>query len=444
MNTRARTIKNILILIFFLALISFNGVSFLRAKAENIDFIFSQNNDKKAPQISINFTLKNKTYNYTSVPLYEPDFTVKSDFHERRINASNEEKIRFVEENIRRGASVKNALLYTFPLLETTINQIIADGYVKPQDAEISFCPALNPKFIIKKEKAGLAVNESKLYYSVYSALRKNTQINLAVNQEQIQPLICSSELTKQCVLRGEFSTDFSSSTKNRKHNIKLALCKINGTKIESGKSFSFNKVVGSRSEKNGFMQAKIILDGEYADGVGGGVCQASTTVYNCALVAGMEIEKARAHSLPPSYVSPSFDAMVNSSGSDLVFKNTTSAPVYIYASGDGDRATVKIYGLENEVKIVRESKTISVSPTPEDKIVIDENNEYDTQNLNFGEKKRISYGCGSVVSEGYLCYYKNGKLVDKKLIRKDFYRSLRGTVAVKKGSEFDKTIQAD
>ena len=127
MNTRARTIKNILILIFFLALILFNGVfngvSFLRAKAENIDFIFSQNNDKKAPQISINFTLKKKAdlkdleniLKFTQGVVYLDkeitplDVVNKSDVYITRLRKDNSFKNTFnmfvISDNLRKGAS---------------------------------------------------------------------------------------------------------------------------------------------------------------------------------------------------------------------------------------------------------------------------------------------------------------------------------------------------
>ena len=434
---KPREICRILIfcLTVILTIFCANFCSYSSAKASELDSIFGVVSNEKRADFSINFISQNKTYKYIDKPIKPTDFTVEINFHERKINAPLTQKIKFVEENIQIGNSVKNSILYTFPLLETTVKQIINDLTIMPIDASISFCPNSNPKFIIKNECDGISVNEDKLYYLILCAMRNRAQDGIEIPLAKSTAKITAQNLIDQTYLKGEFSTDFSHSNANRKHNIKLALSKINGLKIEVGKTFSFNKIVGERSEKNGFMEAKIISGGEYVDGVGGGVCQASTTVYNCALISGLEIVKARAHTLPPSYVSPSFDAMVNSSSSDLVFRNDTDAPVYIYASGDGDKATVKIYGVKNRYKIVRESKTVSVSPTPSDRIIVDENNEYDTEKLSAGEQKRISYGCGSVVSEGYLCYYDGNKLVEKKLIRKDVYRSLRGVVAVKKES---------
>ncbi|MBR2989059.1 MAG: VanW family protein, partial [Clostridia bacterium] len=389
---KAREFRKIMVLTAILVTVVFCAFNrnYSSVKASEIDLLLGINSSNNT-NLALEFTCGNKSYKYVDKPIAPTDFTVNINFHERKINAPVTEKIKFVDNNIRLGISTKNSLLYTFPLLETTIKQIINDLTVHPTDATISFCPNASPKFIIKKECDGITVNEEKLYYLVLCAMRGNGGKKIEIPLVKTTAKITAKDLTEQTYLRGEFSTDFSHSNANRKHNIKLALSKINGIKVDPGKTFSFNKIVGERSEKNGFMQAKIISGGEYIDGIGGGVCQASTTVYNCALISGLEIVKARAHSLPPSYVSPSFDAMVNSSTSDLVFRNDTNAPVYIHASGDNDRASVKIYGAVNPYKIVRESKTISVSPVPSDRIVVDENAEYDTQNLLDGEQKRVS-----------------------------------------------------
>ena len=189
---------------------------------------------------------------------------------------------------------------------------------------------------------------------------------------------------------------------------------------------------MGKRSAANGFQEAKIILEGEYVEGVGGGVCQASTTVYNCALLADMKITSVRNHSLAPSYIAPSFDAMVNSGSSDMKFVNESDGPIFIRSYGDDTTAHVEIYGLKMPYKIVKESKVVSRSAVPEDKMFTDTENKYVSEDMLSGETKRVSYGAAGLSSEGYLCYYKDGKLFDRKLIRKDVYRSVQGLVAVK------------
>ena len=104
---------------------------------------------------------------------------------------------------------------------------------------------------------------------------------------------------------RASFYTSYPSSTAERKHNIILASKSIDNTFIDVGGEFSFNLVVGDRTEKRGYKKSKIIINGDFADGIGGGVCQVSTTLYNAVLLAGLEIIEYHPHSLPVSYVAP-------------------------------------------------------------------------------------------------------------------------------------------
>lgn len=376
------------------------------------------------------------TSEYYDEILPSPDFTVEADFHNRKINATLSEKIECVQKNLQSGSTPKSAMLYSFPLLEKKVLPIIKQINCTPVDATISFKPYRAPMFTLTREKVGYEVDEQRLYYEIFLALRKNSDVKVSVPAKTLLPAV-TVDMLKECTnLCATFSTSIATSTANRKHNIALALSKINGTRIENGEQFSFNKTVGKRTESNGFATAKIILDGQYVDGTGGGVCQASTTVYNCALISGMKITEVHAHSLAPSYVPASFDAMVNSAGCDLRFENTTGLPLFVRAYTTFDRAVVEFYCKKPREKIVRESKLVSKSDVPPDKIVEDALNEYDTATLADGQSRRVRYGAPSVTSEGYLCYYDNGKMVDKKLIRKDVYRAISGIIAVKKKTE--------
>ena len=205
---------------------------------------------------------------------------------------------------------------------------------------------------------------------------------------------------------KASYSTSIASSSDNRKHNVKLALAAINGSVLKDGEILSFNTKTGIRNEENGYKSAKIIVRNEYVDGVGGGVCQASTTLYNCALLAGLEVVSVNSHSLLPSYVEPSFDAMVNTGSSDLVIRNNTGGPIFIKACLKNDRAVVCIYGCKNEYEIRKKSITTYKGEMPKDKRIYD--NKYFEQDEAV-QCKRISYSQPQIKSEGFLVYYKNG-----------------------------------
>ena len=212
--------------------------------------------------------------------------------------------------------------------------------------------------------------------------------------------------------LIARFSTYYGDSKPSRKDNVALACRKIDGTVLYPEDEFSFNDIVGARTVENGFKSAYIIKDGEFVEGIGGGVCQVSSTLYNCALLANLTITCVRAHSLPVSYVAPSFDAMV-STASDLRFVNTLSSPVTIKMLADGKYLKAEMYGIES-CTIRRRSQTIETLPFEV---------EYrDDATLKLGEEVIDTYGKAGLRSQGFLEYYQNGKLLKTVLIRKDTY----------------------
>ena len=212
--------------------------------------------------------------------------------------------------------------------------------------------------------------------------------------------------------LIARFSTYYGDSKPNRKDNVALACRKIDGTVLYPEDEFSFNDIVGARTVENGFKSAYIIKDGEFVEGIGGGVCQVSSTLYNCALLANLTITCVRAHSLHVSYVAPSFDAMV-STASDLRFVNTLSSPVTIKMLADGKYLKAEMYGIES-CTIRRRSQTIETLPF--------EIEYRDDATLKLGEEVIDTYGKAGLRSQGFLEYYQNGKLLKTVLIRKDTY----------------------
>ena len=226
--------------------------------------------------------------------------------------------------------------------------------------------------------------------------------------------------------LRASFYTSYSSSTKERKHNIALASKSLNNVFVDVGGEFSFNKTVGERTEKRGYKKAKIISGGEFVDGVGGGVCQVSSTLYNAVLLSGLEIVEFHPHSLPVGYVAPSFDAMVNSGWADLKFRNNTHNPIIIKTFATEDRLLIEIHGQKMNETYQRESVVTSTILPLEEQIVFDELGAY--PDLYEGETRQVRYAKNGYTSEGYIVKIANGKKQRKK-IRTDKYGAIRGLV---------------
>jgi vancomycin resistance protein YoaR len=160
----------------------------------------------------------------------------------------------------------------------------------------------------------------------------------------------------------GTFSTSFNAQDGNRTSNIKLATSKINGYILYPGKTFSFNEIVGPREKSFGFKEALELVDGEFVPGIGGGICQVSSTLYNAALLANLEIVERYNHSKPLGYVGLGRDATVAFGVLDFKFANNTAAPVMIMAEIEGNKLLVGIFGqqrLAESVEILSKDKQV-------------------------------------------------------------------------------------
>jgi vancomycin resistance protein YoaR len=164
----------------------------------------------------------------------------------------------------------------------------------------------------------------------------------------------------------GTFTTKFSVADKERNFNLKLAASKINGFVMKPGQEFSFNGVVGERSEKEGYKVAHVITAGEMVDGLAGGTCQISTTLFGASFFAGLDIVKTTTHSRPSVYTPLGFDATVVWPNVDLKMSNGYEFPIAIHYRVAGGEATVEILGKKRPWdKIVFERKVLESEPYP-------------------------------------------------------------------------------
>ena len=166
--------------------------------------------------------------------------------------------------------------------------------------------------------------------------------------------------------LLGSFSTHYGGTGISRGSNIALAASHINGTVLRPGEIFSYNQVVGPRSGSAGFRIAPVISHGELVPGVGGGVCQVSSTLYNAVLLADLKIVHRSHHAFPVHYLPAGRDATVVYGAIDFQFQNNTPAPIYIAGSGAHGRLSFHIYGKRvpgREVSIELNHHTVQAAP---------------------------------------------------------------------------------
>ena len=165
-----------------------------------------------------------------------------------------------------------------------------------------------------------------------------------------VQAPVTRAQLEGQIVKLSTYETKIATtSTEGRFENIRIGTEKFDHLTIKSGESVSFNKVTGKRTAANGFQVALELAYGQYVEGVGVGICQVSSTLYNAVINAGLEVTKRTQHSRPSSYVPLGLDATVSDDRLDFVFKNTTSADIFIeskyYNKGKTYYCQFTIYG---------------------------------------------------------------------------------------------------
>ena len=173
--------------------------------------------------------------------------------------------------------------------------------------------------------------------------------LELVIN-ESAQPTITDKDLVSITSILGSFTTYFDGSNTSRAHNIHLASQKIHQTLIPAGGIFSFNQVVGERTPEAGYDDAPVFMGGRLVPGIGGGICQVSSTLFNTALLSGMDIVERDTHFAPVSYIPVGLDATVAWGYIDFQFKNPYSHPIYVIAEEGAGYVTITILGAKEDV----------------------------------------------------------------------------------------------
>ncbi len=304
---------------------------------------------------------------------------------------------------------------YRLIKMQEVLSEICRKESVPPKNACVKFKPNSEKKFSIVKETYGVTADYDKLLSDVLSCLSVGGG-TVSINYQKALPKIYEKDISLDIYKRSSFSTSYINSTTERSENISIATAMINGVVVKSGETFSFNEAVGKRSADKGYKNAKVIIDGQYKDGIGGGICQVSTTLYNAVLLAGLDVVTVSPHSLAVSYVDASFDAMVNYGSSDFKFKNNTGSDIYIEGFTRARELSFIIYG--KKPKCVYRSESVIIEKTPFTRKTI--------YNPMFDENEYVvkQQGKPGLKSQGYLIKVENG-VTTRTLIRKDSYSSV-------------------
>ncbi len=228
------------------------------------------------------------------------------------------------------------------------------------------------------------------------------------------------------------FTTRYDASNVDRTTNLRLACQKLNGKVVLPGETFSYNKTLGERTVAAGYRNGKVYENGQVVDGIGGGICQISSTLYNSVLMANLEIVERRNHQFVTSYLPAGRDATVVYGAIDFKFKNTRQYPIRITASVSNGIATVSIYG-------IKEAEEYTVSFTTRTISTIPPTTKYEEDaSIPAGEEKVKQNGTNGLVTETYITKTING-VSSTKLLSRDTYSAMQKIISKGTGSSTKK-----
>ena len=331
---------------------------------------------------------------------------------------------KIVEQDALQILENKNNTLVSIPIQQTKadsidIEKIYSEVYTEPKDAYYEenpfkiYAEVEGVDFAISKEEAKSMVATVSEEYRIPLKL---TPANKTINDigTEAFPYLIST-----------YTTRYDASNVNRSQNLAIATGKINGTVLMPGEEFSFNQVVGKRTIEEGYKDAKIYQDGKVVDGLAGGICQISSTLYNAVIKANLEIVERRNHSFTTSYVKAGRDATVVYGVIDFKFKNTRTYPIKIEGSVGSGVAEFNIYGIKEEVEY-----SVDLAP------VVTASIPYATQyipdpTLAPGQQIIVQAGGNGCKVTTYKETKLDGKFVSKEIISTDTYQPMKAIIRI-------------
>lgn len=331
---------------------------------------------------------------------------------------------KIVEQDALQILENKNNTLVSIPIQQTKadsidIEKIYSEVYTEPKDAYYEenpfkiYAEVEGVDFAISKEEAKSMVATVSEEYRIPLKL---TPANKTINDigTEAFPYLIST-----------YTTRYDASNVNRSQNLAIATGKINGTVLMPGEEFSFNQVVGKRTIEEGYKDAKIYQDGKVVDGLAGGICQISSTLYNAVIKANLEIVERRNHSFTTSYVKAGRDATVVYGVIDFKFKNTRTYPIKIEGIVGSGVAEFNIYGIKEEVEY-----SVDLAP------VVTASIPYATQyipdpTLAPGQQIIVQAGGNGCKVTTYKETKLDGKFVSKEIISTDTYQPMKAIIRI-------------
>lgn len=247
-------------------------------------------------------------------------------------------------------------VVYDEAKMKAEIEKIAKKLDKEPKDATIKIDGSIKTT----KSTDGIKLNISKTLSNLTESIDNKKKETIPLVMEKNEAKVKTSDVESVNTKLAEYTTSFEKSNNQRSHNVEKSAKVTSDILLMPGQVFSYNSYTGKTNSKNGYQEAPVIINGKLEQSAGGGVCQTSSTIFNTALLSGMDIVSVTNHSSSLTYVPLGRDATVNDEGLDFKFKNTFDHPVYIKNTVQNKQLTCTIYGNTGDKKnidIVVENK---------------------------------------------------------------------------------------
>lgn len=330
---------------------------------------------------------------------------------------------------------------YEESALDTILFEIKKEIDVKAENAGIT---RKDGKFVVEPEQIGYSLNVDAVKTAIQDQLHSGENIMLELTVQEEKPEVTEEMLSVIQDKIGSFATYYSLYDAGRNANLEVGCGKINGTVLLPGETFNYNNTVSPVDAASGYKEASTIVDGQYVPGLGGGLCQVSTTLYNAVIRAELEVTERYAHSRQPGYVVNGQDAAMSIGGKNFQFMNSSEYPVYIEMSAYNGTLSCTIYGVEEHHKsreVTFESVLVGTIEKPEPIITEDDT-------MDEGTEEVTSEGCEGLKYEVYKVVTEKGKTTRTYFSSSTYYpvadRITKGTKPVEDEKEKDKENEED
>jgi len=321
---------------------------------------------------------------------------------------------------------IKLTFNYNDKIVDQMLTEIAKNTNKKAVNATITM--AGSGQFNVTNDASGRQLQEDALKKDIKSKINgvlSGDAISIVAPVSEVKPKISTTALKAINTRIATYTTNYGSSAEGRATNIGLSTGSINGTILMPGDVFSFNGTVGERTAARGYQSAGVIIGDKIEQGLGGGICQVSSTLYNAILKTGLVSVERTHHTISSGYIPKGQDATVDYGNLDYKFKNTYKYPIYIEGVVSNRNIYFNVYS--NATLTNRSHEVVSeiLGVTQPKTEIIKDATKYE------GESEIIKPGFNGYKVRVSRRTYENGKLINTEVINNDTFNVINGIVKI-------------